>query len=269
MMRELYMSKMGNDISPDEVVAFLSKVNKTEILYGTPEVRHARNLVSAYSLVDTMLAQNHEFSEQTFKDLQKIIARDITHIPFKFKGEYAVVPKEIRGTASINPAPLLEYPRIPQEMEKLGADFGKFMKSVYQNKLNVVELIDAASNFHWRLAFIHPFADGNGRLARLLSDAILQGGGLAQTPSWVDERKVGKADRKTPYFNSLKDSIRNQSNKPLGIFLAVEQLRALDIMSASISNTPGAFKQARQTGELERENRLKITLNRYIQPNFL
>ena len=50
--------------------------------------------------------------------------------------------------------------------------FLKRFEEVY-SKLGKTETILAAAAAHHRLAWIHPFLDGNGRVARLMSHATL------------------------------------------------------------------------------------------------
>jgi Fic family protein len=78
-------------------------------------------------------------------------------------------------------------------------------------KLGKTDTILAAANAHHRLAWIHPFLDGNGRVMRLMSHAVLRetldtGGvwsiarGLARD---VDEYKQHLADCDQPRRNDL------------------------------------------------------------------
>lgn len=66
-----------------------------------------------------------------------------------------------------------------------------------------VSLDEAAARFHHRMTRIHPFANGNGRHARLVTDVLLVRNG-ADRFSWgsADLEKVG--DARTRYIEALR-----------------------------------------------------------------
>jgi Fic family protein len=65
--------------------------------------------------------------------------------------------------------------------------------------------IHLAAYLMWRLNWIHPFADGNGRTARMISYVVMSikiGGVLAGTPA-IPEQIVGN---RVPYFDALDEA---------------------------------------------------------------
>jgi Fic family protein len=65
--------------------------------------------------------------------------------------------------------------------------------------------IHLAAYLMWRLNWIHPFADGNGRTARMISYVVMSikiGGVLAGTPT-IPEQIV---DNRVPYFEALDEA---------------------------------------------------------------
>lgn len=77
-------------------------------------------------------------------------------------GIYSTHRRRVAGSAAIFPNPL----KVPELMERFG------------HRLSVIENIpNAAFDIHFELAAIHPFADGNGRTARLLMNLVLIRGG--------------------------------------------------------------------------------------------
>ncbi len=63
-----------------------------------------------------------------------------------------------------------------------------------------------AARFHHRLVYIHPFANGNGRHARLMADLILEK--LFKEPpfTWGKNALTKQGDTRTVYINALKAS---------------------------------------------------------------
>jgi Fic family protein len=94
---------------------------------------------------------------------------------------------------------------------------GEFMEWYYENKtkLSVVEL---AAWVHYKIVYIHPFIDGNGRAARLLMNLILIQHGY---PPAV----ILNLDRKK-YYRVLKEADR-EKYKPFLDFIGRSVERSL------------------------------------------
>lgn len=63
--------------------------------------------------------------------------------------------------------------------------------------------------FHHRLMFIHPFANGNGRLTRMAADLLAVRLGR-QRFSWGDGNLVATADLRKSYIAALKAADANE-----------------------------------------------------------
>ena len=61
---------------------------------------------------------------------------------------------------------------------------------------------------HHRLAWIHPFGDGNGRVARLHSHALLRAHGLDADGLWTLSRGLARVRRKYYHFLQVADQFR-------------------------------------------------------------
>ena len=62
---------------------------------------------------------------------------------------------------------------------------------------------EVAAKFHHRLVWIHPFANGNGRLARLAADLLSEQQGWA-TPTWGSSNLIEVNDIRRNYIQSLR-----------------------------------------------------------------
>ena len=82
------------------------------------------------------------------------------------------------------------------------------------------EIYDLAFDFHFDLVSVHPFADGNGRVSRLMMNYILMYYG--HTPAIIN-----KQDRQD-YIDSLKKSREIENTGPLREFLYAQQIKHFD-----------------------------------------
>lgn len=124
------------------------------------------------------LAAATPLGENTACELhRRIVARSQPDIA----GIYSRNPRRIAGSSVVFP----NHAKIPKLME----EFGVWLKNAPPEPA-------AAFEAHYRLTAIHPFADGNGRTARLLMNLLLIRGGYPPVA-------VRPVDRKT-YLDSLE-----------------------------------------------------------------
>ncbi|RPJ35416.1 MAG: Fic family protein [Verrucomicrobiaceae bacterium] len=117
---------------------------------------------------------------------------------------YPIAPGEFRGYN-------VDVGRhTPPDHEVLG-DFMRRFADFYSgsNILATGRLIAAAAAHH-RLAWIHPFGDGNGRVARLQSQAVMIRSGLDAEGLWTLSR--GFARSRAAYFQHLQGADQPRAN---------------------------------------------------------
>lgn len=110
---------------------------------------------NAVLLMRELAAQTTPINETTVCELhRRIVARSQPDIG----GFYSTLPRRIAGSPVVFPNPA----KIPQLMKTFG------------DSLTVIQpLPEDSFAAHFRLVAIHPFADGNGRTARLLMNLLL------------------------------------------------------------------------------------------------
>jgi Fic family protein len=101
-----------------------------------------------------------------------------------FAGQWRDHPVYIRGSRHTPP----NYLKTPQLIEE--------MIAAYEESRATEHPIATAAKLHFDLVHIHPFADGNGRTARLLGNLELIRNGFAPILIELEDRK--------PYFNVLE-----------------------------------------------------------------
>jgi Fic family protein len=119
-----------------------------------------------------LAAQTMPISENVIRELhRRIVARSEPDIA----GIYSPHRRRIAGSPVVFPNPL----KIPDLM----ADLGHWPETVDPTPAT-------AFDAHFRLTAIHPFSDGNGRTARLLTKLLLLRGGYVPIAIRPEDRKI-------------------------------------------------------------------------------
>ncbi|RLG44040.1 MAG: Fic family protein [Thermoproteota archaeon] len=171
--------------------------------------------IAGKPLRDHLEARNHlealkyveELSRRRIRefDLLKIHHLVMMGIPEARPGEYRREQVYIGGSSHIPPP--------PSEVPKLIGRFLRWLNGTIESEeLHPVELAAVA---HAYLTAIHPFLDGNGRVARLLMNILLMRYGYPLT--------VIRKERRREYYKALEEADRGRA-KPIVNFVA----RAVD-----------------------------------------
>jgi len=125
------------------------------------------------------------FSEVTLRALHQLVLRETES---KEAGKYRTGNVIITGS-SHNPP---EANEVPLKMRNL-------FEWIKKNK-NEIHIIEMSAIVHHKIAFIHPFADGNGRTARLIMNLLLMQKGFPIVVILNNDRKkyydtLSKADK--------------------------------------------------------------------------
>lgn len=101
----------------------------------------------------------------------------------------AVVPGELRKTT------VKVGRHIPPEPAALPALLGRLVEAYSSKMLSKSQRVVAVAAAHHRLAWIHPFLDGNGRVTRLMSHALLREFGVGSELWSVSRGLAREVDR--------------------------------------------------------------------------
>ena len=143
----------ANSLSMDDVRAV---VNGKSVIGPQKEIQEVKNAYSAYEQIGSF----DPYSVEELKRLHGILTKFIVDESGTFRhGEEGVFD----GDRCIFMAPPAQL--VPQLM----GDLFDWM----EREKNSVHPLILSSVFHYEFVFIHPFADGNGRMARLWQTALL------------------------------------------------------------------------------------------------
>ncbi|MGZ8251288.1 MAG: Fic family protein [Methylophilaceae bacterium] len=142
---------------------------------------------------DLILGLHRDFYSGLPEDLHWVLSPD-------GKAKLKVEPGKLRQTeVQVG----LHYPPQHQALPAFMARFCEFYKTAWAGKLPYQRLPLVAATHH-RLLWIHPFLDGNGRVARLFSVLAMKAAGIEGVGLWSPAR--GLARRVDEYKSLLQDA---------------------------------------------------------------
>jgi Fic family protein len=189
----------------------------TLTLRETAEVIEHGVTVGGKPLRDHLEALDHHDAVQWMRDLasgtgaideavicelhRRIVARSRPDIA----GVYSSLPRRVAGSPAIFPNPA----KIPDLM----AEFGAWLAPAQASAA-------IAFDAHFRLTAIHPFADGNGRTARLLMNLVLLRAGYPPIPVRPEDRAAYLRALETGSVEGDLEPFRVLMNRRLAATLA-------------------------------------------------
>ncbi len=167
------------------------------------EEQEAINLDRCLREYEKYLSKGAEMNEKMILNLHGILLSKIEGY-VQYRGIWRPVNVRIRGSNHVFP----HHQEVPGLMKELLGWYNK-------NK-NLIHHAELAAKFHTKFTSIHPFADGNGRMARLLMNYVLQMNELPFTNIPLNKRS-----------RYMKTQVAGNSNdhKPFVLFLAQEIIK--------------------------------------------
>lgn len=189
----------GNSLNAEDVRA-LDEGKIPDAGHTAKDRLEITNLISAYRAIDTLPAKPIPliFSEKHIKELHKHITFDLPYndnIPGAYRNGKVIVGDKAHG-GIYNP------PKIIEDVRMLMDEFIDWMNSDDLINENVF-IRSALAHYHFSL--IHPFWDGNGRVARLLEALLLQSAGIRFLPKMLSNYYYRHVD---DYYRAFSDTIK-------------------------------------------------------------
>jgi len=171
------------------------------------EEQEALNLNKCLDLYEKLLAQKKDLSEDLLLRLHFILLSKIEGYE-KYRGIWRPVNVMIRGSSHAFP----HHADVPVLIRRL-LDW-------YAASKGLIHPVELAAKFHTKFTTIHPFADGNGRMARLLMNYVLQLNGfpftnipLKRRSAYMRTQAAGNEDNHKPFTLFLAEELIKQNKK--------------------------------------------------------
>lgn len=177
---------------------------------------HFEAIQFLYDLIEH--EKRHTISERLIRSLHQLIVKESDP---SIAGNYRTGQVMISGSKH-RPPHSTEVPILMNELIKW-----------VQKNINHVHPILLATTFHHRIAYIHPFFDGNGRTARLAMNVLLMQNGY---PLVI----ILKNDRKK-YYDVLEKADKGNL-EPLVKFIAQAVEKSLNIYLSAVDDVFGKKK---------------------------
>ncbi len=192
------------------------------------------------------LAKAHtEITIDILKGLSRLVMQNTGSIYKSPLGEFSSANGDIRlvnVTAGVGGKSYMNFQKVPAKLK----EFCEWLNAQREKTMTMAERFNLSFEAHYRLVTIHPWADGNGRMARLLMNHIQFEFGLV--PS-----KVLKED-KGDYINALIATRENDDINYFREFMASEMVKTL---SADIDAFLKSIEESGEKPVKSREKKLK------------
>jgi Fic family protein len=235
-----YLQHGDTDIAPTLLMDYL-RDNFDAIDFIFDFVKNSRDLSVSYIKELHHLITQHQDTTDAIDSMSNYVK-----IPLR-KGQYKQSPNNpVRDGITYRYCP---PEQVESEMDNL--------ISIFNRDLSNAHVLVKASFLHHAFVQIHPFQDGNGRIASLLASFVLIREGLF--PFSIDR------DERSKYINSLESADRGEY-QPLVDVISANQIASIErsLNWQTITNTVGydsllqSFKEklhGRQDAEAEQRNR--------------
>ena len=198
------------------------------------------DLKNAYERSLELVKEYQDISVETLKELASLVMKNTGKVYRTILGDFSSAKGELRllnVTAGIGGKSYMSYNKVPLKLNEFCRELNDGRKKVVNQSIQ--DKYNLSFDAHFHLATIHPWADGNGRMARLIMNHIQYENGLVPA-------KICKED-KEEYIKAL---VATREEDDLSIFRDYMS----KLMIKNLEHDIGAYLQS--TGEADSESRV-------------
>ena len=216
------------------------------------------DLKKAYEQAIRLARLHTDFSVEMLKDLSSIVMKNTGSQYNTVQGSFDASKGDLRlvnVTAGAGGKSYLNYAKVPSKLTTFCQEMNK-RRWVLVDSKDILEQYLLSFDAHFQLVTIHPWADGNGRMSRLIMNYIQFEFGLVPT-------KVKKED-KAEYIQALVESREQDNTLPFREFMLQEHLTNLRKEIENFKQSEGGQKTEkvdRKGGQKTRDAILDLIKN--------
>ena len=214
---------------------------------GKPLMEQMMNLDLKRAYEESIrLAKNHtDITIDTLKALSHLVMQNTGSTYKTALGDFSSANGDLRMvnvTAGVGGRSYLNYQKVPAKLQ----EFCDWLNAQRKRPMSLSERYDISFEAHYRLVTIHPWVDGNGRMARLVMNHI-------QFESGLIPAKVLKED-KGDYINAL---IATREADDMSVFLEFMTGEMVKTLSADIDAFLRSIDEDGENSQLKGEKKQK------------
>jgi Fic family protein len=209
------VTEIENQLLFDEGISAKGRSMAEQLMNLDLKVAYEQSLVFAKSHAD--------ISVETLKKLSSIVMKNTGTAYSTALGGFSSANGDLRllnVTAGIGGRSYMNYTKVPMKLAELCERLNRQRKSL--SKSDILECYRLSFDAHYQLVTIHPWADGNGRMSRLLMNQLQFEFGIIPT-------NINK-DRKAEYIEALVATRESEDLEVFRNFMFDEHIRNLEQM---------------------------------------
>jgi Fic family protein len=181
------------------------------------------DLKAAYEQSLVFAKKHTDISIEMLKKLSSLVMKNTGTIYNTALGEFSSANGDLRllnVTAGVGGRSYMNYEKVSSKLAVFCESLNNRRKAL--SKSNILDYYRLSFDAHYQLVTIHPWADGNGRMARLLMNQLQFEFGIIPT-------NINK-DRKAEYIEALVATRENEDLEFFRRFMFDEHIRNLKLM---------------------------------------